>query len=75
MPVYEYQFIETGNIIEISHSMKDDALKEYLNPETNKIEPVKRLISGNNGLSLGKVYKGYANVKNELTYKKKSSRD
>jgi predicted nucleic acid-binding Zn ribbon protein len=46
VPVYVYEFIDTEETIEITHSIHDDALKEYPHPETGKIMSVKRIIAG-----------------------------
>lgn len=52
MATYDYKFIETGEIIEVSHPMKNDALTEYVHPETGEMMKVKRLISGGSGFIL-----------------------
>jgi len=45
MPRYDYEIIETGEVIEVEHSIKQDALTEMFSPERGKPLPCKRLIS------------------------------
>lgn len=54
MPTYDYEIIETGEVIEIQHSIKDDAFTEIEHPETGEVVKVKRLIGGGSGT----IFKG-----------------
>lgn len=54
MTTYEYEFIDTGDVIEIQQSMKDPKFEELMHPETGKMMKVKRLISDNGNV----IFKG-----------------
>ena len=44
---YEYEVIETGEIIEVSQSIKEPKLTEMIHPKSGKKVSVRRLISSN----------------------------
>ncbi len=54
MTTYEYEFIDTGDIVEIEQSMKDSKFEELVHPETGTLMKVKRLISNNGNV----IFKG-----------------
>lgn len=54
MPTYEYEIEETGEIIEIVHSIKDDPYTEIEHPESGERVKVHRLVSGGTGT----IFKG-----------------
>lgn len=55
MPTYDYEIISTKEIVEVTQSIKDDALTEIYSPKKKKMLPCRRQISYNYA---GVVYKG-----------------
>lgn len=54
MPTYDYEIVDTGELIEIVHSIHDKAWTEMIHPKTGETCHVKRLVSGGTGT----IFKG-----------------
>lgn len=58
--IYVYEFVKTGNQIEVEQSIREEPFVKMINPKTGKWEDVKRIIC-----PAGLVFRGNGWTKNE----------
>lgn len=68
MPTYVYKFIDTDETIEVQQSFTDDALTEYVHPESGETMPVKKVF-----LPVGVTFKGEGFYKTDSRSSKSST--
>lgn len=69
MPTYVYKFIDTDETIEVQQSFTDDALTEYVHPESGETLPVKKVF-----LPVGVTFKGEGFYKTDSRSSKSSTK-